>query len=499
MKVRSEVLQMSQSYDTIIVGAGSSGCVLATRLSEDPSHRVLLLEAGPDYLERDLPDELARTGMAASWPHEWGEQVESVRGRRLPYLRGRGIGGSSSTNGCVAIRPEPADFESWPRGWQWADVLPSFRRAEHDLDFPDAPWHGDSGPIPVLRAPQDDWSPLQSAFYEACLKLGFPECPDHNAPETTGVGPIPMNCIDQRRMSCAVTYLEPARDRSNLEIRGDAHARRILVEAGRAVGVLLVDGRVFRANQVVASCGILQSPLLLCRSGIGPADQLRSLDIEPIVDAPALGSNWTDHMAVTFATPIDPALVQRGGLGLQTILRTTSESSQRSHDLQITPHTSQTPDGGVELGVSVSMQQPVGAARIAAVSADPNARVQIDWPFAGEPHNIERIRWGWRTMARIVEESGVSGDPDGVRRSGAMTDAQLDEHIALEHTAFYHGVGSCAMGESEDSVVDSACRVRGIEGLRVVDTSVVPSVPRSNTNLLAVALAERVAELMLER
>jgi len=155
---------MSQYYDTIIVGAGSSGCVLAARLSEDPSHRVLLLEAGPDYLERDLPEELARTGLAASWPHEWGEQVESVRGRRLPYLRGRGIGGSSSTNGCVAIRPEPEDFESWPRGWQWADVLPCFRRAERDLDFPDAPWHGDSGPIPIRRAPRQDWSPLQSAF-----------------------------------------------------------------------------------------------------------------------------------------------------------------------------------------------------------------------------------------------------------------------------------------------------------------------------------------------
>ena len=490
---------MSQLYDTIIVGAGSSGCVLATRLSEDPAHRVLLLEAGPDYLERDLPQELARTGMAASWPHEWGEQVESVRGWRLPYLRGRGIGGSSSTNGCVAIRPEPPDFESWPRGWQWADVLPFFRRAERDLDFPDAPWHGDSGPIPISRARQEDWSPLQSAFYEACLKLGFPECPDHNAPETTGVGPIPMNQIEQRRMSCAVTYLEPARGRPNLEIRGDSHARRILVEAGRAVGIELLDGRIFRADQVVASCGILQSPLLLCRSGIGPADQLRSLDIVPIVDAPALGSNWTDHMAVAFMTPIDPALALGGGSGLQTILRTTSETSQRSHDLQITPYTSHRSDGGVELSISVSMQQPLGSARISATSADPEARAHFDWPFAGEPHNIERMRWGWRTMARIVEESGVSLDPDGVRRSGAMTDTELDEHIALEHTAFYHGVGSCAMGEGEDSVVDPACRVRGIEGLRVVDTSVVPSVPRSNTNMLAAALAERVAELMAER
>ncbi len=490
---------MSQIYDTIILGAGSSGCVLATRLSEDPSHRVLLLEAGPDYLERDLPEELALTGMAASWPHEWGEQVESVRGRRLPYLRGRGIGGSSSTNGCVAIRPEPPDFESWPRGWQWADVLPFFRRAERDVDFPDAPWHGDSGPIPIVRFCQDDWSPLQSAFYEACLKLGFPECPDHNAPDTTGVGPIPMNRIDQRRMSCAVTYLEPARGRANLEIRGDAHARRVLVEAGRAVGVELVDGRVFGADQVVVSCGILQSPLLLCRSGIGPADQLRCLDIEPIVDAPALGSNWTDHMAVAFTTPIDPVLIQRGGSGLQTILRTTSETSQRTHDLQITPYVQPTPGGGAELSESVSMQQPVGAARISVRSADPEAHAQMDWPFAGEPHNIERIRWGWRTMARIVEESGVSLDPDGVRRTGAMTDTQLDEHIALEHTAFYHGVGTCAMAEGEHSVVDPACRVRGIEGLRVVDTSVVPTVPRSNTNMLAVALAERVAELMVER
>jgi len=487
---------MIDRYDTILVGAGSSGCTLAARLSEDPSHRVLLLEAGPDYREKDLPEELVYLGRSATGPHEWGDEVRSIRDRRLPYLRGRAVGGSSSTNGGVAIRPEPPDFESWPRGWQWDDILPFFRRAERDLDFPDAPWHGDSGPIPVVRAKEDEWSPLTKRFIDACLKLGFPECPDHNAPDTTGVGPIPMNRIGRRRMSCVVTYLEPARDRENLEVRGDTHVRRVLFEDARAIGVELVGGEIVHANEVVSSCGILQSPLLLIRSGIGPADDLRSLGIEPLVDAPALGAHWTDHMAAFFDTPVDPGLVIEGGLGLQAIVRTTCEGSQRSHDHQITPFHYTTSDGGVVFSMSISMQQPVGAGRLVATSIEPEARADIDWPFAGEPHNMERMRWAWRTMIRMVDEAGVSLEPESVRRAAAMSDSELDEHLALEHTAFYHGVGTCAMGEGDAAVVDPACRVRGIDGLRVVDTSVVPTVPRSNTNLLAIALAERLAELM---
>ena len=268
---------MDERWDTVIVGAGSSGCTLAARLSEDPGRRVLLLEAGPDYRVADLPDDLRWLWRGCDDPHEWGETATTIDGRVIPYLRGRAVGGSSSTNGGVALRPEPRDFERWPEGWRWDDMLVAFRRLERDLDFPDAPWHGNDGPIPVVRYPKARWAPFQRAFLDACTKLGLPECEDHNEPDTTGVGPIPINRDGLARMSCNVAYLEPARGRANLEVRGGAQVRRVILEGTRAVGVELVEGTRVGAGEVIVSSGVLQSPLLLWRSGIGPADDLRAL------------------------------------------------------------------------------------------------------------------------------------------------------------------------------------------------------------------------------
>jgi choline dehydrogenase len=472
--------------------------VLAARLSEDPSRRVLLLEAGPDYRAADLPDELRYLGRPIAWPHEWGDRVHSIGGRLLAYLRGRGIGGSSATNGGVAMRAEPEDFASWPGGFGWDDMLPCFRRLERDLDFPDAPWHGSDGPIPITRWPRERWAPYQHAFVEACRKLGFADCADHNAPHTTGVGPIPMNRERSRRISTALAYLEPARARANLVVRGGAHVRRVRLEGRRCTGVELADGEAIDAGEVVICAGVVQTPLLLWRSGIGPAVRLRELGIEPRVDLPAVGSGVTDHMVMTFGCPIAAELVPPGGGPLQTILRATAPHSPRAHDLQLTPWLRPGADGSWELAISVSLQQPAGTASISATSADPRAPARIDWPFAGIAENVRRLREGWRLAAAIVETSGLCADPDLPRRVADETDAALDEHVAAHHAAFYHGVGSCRMGETGDpsAAVDPQCRMRGIDGLRVVDASIVPAVPRSNTNILVIATAERAAALM---
>jgi choline dehydrogenase-like flavoprotein len=473
------------TWDTIVVGAGSAGCVLAARFSEDPSRQVLLLEAGPDHRVAELPDELRFLSRPVRWPYDWGDDVASSGGRRLEYRRGRGVGGSSATNGGVAMRPEPEDFASWPTGWSWDDVLPCLNAVEHDLEFGDRPWHGDSGPVPITRWGEDTWTPLQHGFVAGCASVGFPRCDDHNEPGTTGVGPIPMNRVDRERVSASVAYLEPARARSNLTVRGDAHVRRVIVDRGRATGVELADGTVLRAPDVVVAAGVIQDPLLLARSG---------------VDLPAVGRHLTDHFVVTLKAEVRPDVVPDDAPNLQTILRLTAIGSDRTHDLQLTPFAVRHADGRRELGMSVSLQLPDGEGDVTPSGPDIDDPARIRWPFTSTRSNVARLRDGWRTAVAIARASGMLVRPDVLDREAAMTDDEVDRLIADSHSAFYHGVGTCRFAtDDEDGVVDADCRVLGVEGLRVCDAAIVPTVPRSNTNLVVMAVAERLVGRERER
>ena len=495
---------MATTNEVVIVGSGSAGCVLAARLSEDPDCSVTLLEAGPDYPDAAaLPPEIA-SGLAPAFTHDWGDRSEpGSLGRPLDLYRGRLVGGSSAVNATIALRGSPGDYDQWAAhgnpGWSFAEVLPFFRRLERDLDFDDH-WHGQDGPVPIRRTGADEVGPVHQAFLDSCAASGYRRVSDHNAPGALGVGLVPLNTVGGVRQSTALTYLARARGRPNLAVRGGALVDRLVVEDGCVVGVCLAEpGETLRADRVLLAAGSYGSPAVLLRSGVGPAADLAALGIPVVADRPGVGANLIEHanVGVVFDTdlPVRPGAPWFGAM--LTLPDPASPAGVGMHI--ISGHRPGDAPGDPAIAwLLVGLLKPRSRGRLRLRATDPAAAPIIEVGLLTDADDPASLLAGVR-VARQLARTGPLADLLGAERFPGATVAQegpgLEEAVRANVDVYFHPVGTCRMGPAEDplAVVDTRGRVHGLDGLWVVDASIMPTTPAAGTNLPTIMVAERCA------
>jgi choline dehydrogenase len=476
---------------------------------------VLLLEAGPDYPNLEaLPEDLQNANHGSFTAHDWKLTYTPSATSRPDqiFARGRVTGGSSAVNTAIALRGMPADYDEWASlgcpSWSWQKILPYFIRLETDLDFGDRPLHGNNGPLPIRRHPREELVPYQAAFLDACAELGYPARADHNDPATTGAGPHPMNKRGTLRISTAIAYLQPARDRANLEIRGDTTVRRVTFKDGEATGVEVrtKDGATasITARQVVLASGAIHTPAVLVRSGIGPRDVLERLSIGVVCERAGVGQHLQDHPA------IGPTLEPKEGIAnfdqpvIQTTLYYTATGSSDVNDMQLEPLSFMHFVGGrLLMGLAACVFKSYSFGRLEFDSADIDARPRIVMDYLNDDRDYDKIVDGLYRGMELVNTKAVRAVIDGVRRPTAAELADkgvLETFIRRNCATGAHPSCTARMGPADDeyAVCDDRGFVHGVRNLRLADASMMPRVPSANTNVPTIMIGERIGEWVRE-
>jgi choline dehydrogenase len=508
-------------YDDIIVGGGSAGVALASRLTEDPARRVLLIEAGPDPHTPQQADRMLDQMKFSSTLTDWGIDASFVPGAALNYPQGRKMGGGSAVNGAFAVRGIRSDYERWAAAggddWSWPHMLRILCRLETDQDFADD-YHGTDGPVPVVRWRPDELLPPQQAFLAAVKEHGNSWVDDFNAPDASGVGVIPMNLRDGLRMSTALSYLPRVRERANLTIWAETEVTRIVIEGGRATGVEYPrDGRLqtVAGTRVILSAGALQSPTLLMRSGIGPAAHLAAMGIACTVALSGVGENLKDHQGTAVFLIPNEGLAPPDARVCQLGARYSSSAGVSQDDMWLSMWGSWElaafPDMQAALGgvpaisaLVVGVHDPLSRGTVRLRSNDPRVRPQVDFNMVSHPTDMSRLVDGLRIAIDLASSRAFAKSYRGI---GLLDPAAANDRDALEGYinstvgGWYHASGTCRMGSDPDdgAVVDGQLRVYGVDALHVADASVMPTVVRSPTNLSSIAIGERAAELLSTR